>query len=61
MEEKKKIKEFIKDRYTKTKEISEYSCCGGSVILSEEAQKQAKAMGYSEEEIRSIPQKRYMV
>ncbi len=55
--EEKKIKEFIKNRYTKiaTKEGSACSCCGGSGNIFEEAQKQAKAMGYSEEEIRSIP------
>jgi arsenite methyltransferase len=54
----KKIKELVKDRYTKiaTKEYSNCSCCGGSANPLEEAQKQAKVMGYSEDEIRSIPE-----
>ncbi|HEX7467153.1 MAG TPA: arsenite methyltransferase [Methanobacterium sp.] len=54
----KEIKEFVKDRYGKiaTKEDSHCSCCGGTGDLVEEAQKQAKAMGYSEEEIKSIPE-----
>jgi arsenite methyltransferase len=51
------IKEFVKERYSKiaTKEESTCACCDGPKNLLEEAKKQAKAMGYSEEEIRSIP------
>ena len=54
----KEIKEFVKERYSKivTKEESTCACCNGSGNLLEEAQKQAKAMGYSEEEIHSIPE-----
>jgi tRNA A37 threonylcarbamoyladenosine synthetase subunit TsaC/SUA5/YrdC len=55
--EESEIKEFVKERYSKiaTKEESYCSCCGGSGNILEEAQKQVKAMGYSEKEIRSIP------
>jgi arsenite methyltransferase len=53
----KEIKEFVKERYSKiaTKEEPTCACCDGSGNLLGEAQKQAKAMGYSEEEIHSIP------
>jgi arsenite methyltransferase len=56
--EEKDIKEFVKERYSKiaTKEGSPCSCCSGPGDVLEEAQKQAMAMGYTEEEIRSIPE-----
>lgn len=55
--EEREINKFVKERYSKiaTNEESYCSCCGGSQNVLEEAQKQAKAMGYSEEQIRSIP------
>jgi len=55
--EEREINKFVKERYSKiaTNEESYCSCCGGSQNVFEEAQKQAKAMGYSEEQIRSIP------
>ena len=51
--EEKKIKKFVKERYSKiaTKEESHCSCCEGSLNMLEESQKQAKAMGYSEGQI----------
>ena len=57
----KKIKEFVQDRYSKiaTKEVKEdsyCSCCGDTGEVVQGALKQAKAMGYSQEEIKSIPQ-----
>lgn len=50
------IKEFVKDRYSKiaNKDEPNCSCCGTGNII-EDAQKQLKAMGYSEKEINSIP------
>lgn len=56
--EEKEIKNHVKERYGKiaTKESSACSCCGGSDDMMESARKQAKAMGYTEEEINSIPQ-----
>jgi len=50
---KKEIKEFVKDRYSKIAKEEEISCscCGPQNILT-----QAKAVGYSEEEIKSIPE-----
>lgn len=50
------IKEIVRDRYSKiaNKEESSCSCCGTGNEL-EDAQKQLKAMGYTEEEIMSIP------
>lgn len=55
--EEKKIKKFVKERYSKiaTKEESHCSCCEGSQNMLEESQKQAKAMGYSEGQIQIIP------
>ncbi len=54
----KKIKDLVKERYSKiaTKDDSYCSCCGESGNSLEEAQKQAKAMGYSNKEIQSIPE-----
>lgn len=51
--EKKRIKEFVKNRYSKIAKEEELpcSCCGPQDILT-----QAKAMGYSEDEIKSIPE-----
>lgn len=50
----KEIKEFVKDRYSKiaTKEESYCSCCGGDDSTIE----QAKAAGYTLEDIKSIPE-----
>lgn len=49
------IKKFVKDRYSKlANNESSCECCGTGNLL-EEAQKQAIAMGYSEEEIKRIP------
>lgn len=50
------IKEIVKDRYSKIakKEESSCSCCGTGDPF-EDAQKQLEAMGYTEEEIKSIP------
>jgi arsenite methyltransferase len=55
--EEKDIKNHVKERYAKiaTKEASSCSCCGGSDDMVESAREQAKAMGYSDEEINSIP------
>jgi arsenite methyltransferase len=55
--EDRKIKEFVKERYSKIA-IKEDSCsyCGGSGKKLDETQKQTKAMGYSEDEILSIPE-----
>jgi len=56
--EEKKIKEHVKGRYSKiaTKEASYCSCCGETEDMMESAREQAKSMGYSQEEIDSIPQ-----
>ncbi|MBM4240377.1 MAG: arsenite methyltransferase [Euryarchaeota archaeon] len=50
----KEIKNFVKERYSKiaTKEEFSCSCCGPMDTIFQ----QAKLMGYSEEEIRSIPE-----
>jgi arsenite methyltransferase len=50
----KKIKEFVKDRYSKiaTGEEISCSCCSGDADYS---LKQAKAAGYTNEELKSIP------
>ena len=52
----KEIKEFVKQRYTKiaTKEDSICSCCSGNGM--DDIIQQAKAAGYSEDEIKSIPE-----
>lgn len=52
----KDTKRYVKERYSKIakKDDSNCECCGTGNIL-EEAQKQAIAMGYSEEEIKRIP------
>ena len=52
----KEIKEFVKQRYSKiaTKEDSICSCCSGSGM--EGIIQQAKAAGYSADEIKSIPE-----
>jgi arsenite methyltransferase len=54
----KEIKDFVKDRYGKIakKEESSCSCCGGADEMLQGAREQAKAMGYSQEEINSIPE-----
>lgn len=54
--EEKKIKEFVKDRYGKIakKEKTTCSCCGTSVL------EQAKAIGYSLEELKKIPESAIM-
>lgn len=56
--EEKEIKNHVKERYAKiaNKEASSCSCCGGAADVTESARKQAKAMGYSDEEISSIPE-----
>ena len=53
MKREKEVKEFVKDRYGKiaSQKDSSCSCCGSPPDLVE----QAKAMGYSEHEIKSIP------
>ncbi|MDO8869412.1 MAG: arsenite methyltransferase [Methanobacteriaceae archaeon] len=50
----KEIKEFVKDRYSKIakKENSSCSCCSGADSVTEQAQ----AVGYSTEELKSIPE-----
>lgn len=50
----KEIKEFVKDRYSKivTKEDSYCSCCSGE----DSTIQQAKAIGYTMEDIKSIPE-----
>lgn len=50
----KEIKEFVKNRYSKIakKENSSCSCCSGADSVTE----QAKAVGYSTEELKSIPE-----
>ena len=50
----KEIKDFVKERYSKiaTKEESYCSCCSGTDLVIE----QAKAAGYSIEDIKSIPE-----
>lgn len=55
--EQKNIKKFVKDRYSKIAKEEELSCscCGPQDILT-----QAKAMGYSEDEIKSIPEEAMM-
>ena len=55
--EESEIKKFVKERYSKiaNKEDSYCLCCRGSQNIFEEVQKQTKAMGYSEEQISSIP------
>ncbi len=54
--EDKKIKEFVKDRYGKIakKKKTTCSCCGTSVL------EQAKAIGYSLEELKKIPESAIM-
>jgi len=54
----KELKEFVKNRYGKiaTKEDSNCSCCGDSDDMVQGARDQAKAMGYSQEEINKIPE-----
>ncbi len=49
----KEIKEFVKNRYSKIakKENSSCSCCSGADSVAEQAQ----AVGYSTEELKSIP------
>ncbi|BDZ70458.1 arsenite methyltransferase [Methanobacterium petrolearium] len=56
--EEKKIKDHVKERYRKiaTKETSYCPCCGGTEDMLESALEQAKAMGYSQKEMESIPQ-----
>ena len=56
--EEKEIKNHVKERYGKiaTKESTSCSCCGGSEDIVESARQQAKAMGYTQEEIDSIPE-----
>ncbi|MCC7559253.1 MAG: arsenite methyltransferase [Methanobacterium sp.] len=51
----KEIKDFVKERYSKiaTKEDSSCSCCSGNGMAG--IIQQAKAVGYSEDEIKSIP------
>lgn len=50
----KEIKEFVKNRYSKIakKENSSCSCCSGADSVTEQAQ----AVGYSTEELKSIPE-----
>jgi arsenite methyltransferase len=52
----KEIKEFVKQRYSKiaTKEDSSCSCCSGTGM--ESIIQQARAAGYSADEIKSIPE-----
>jgi arsenite methyltransferase len=54
--EEEKIKEFVKDRYGEIakKEKTTCSCCGTSVL------EQAKAIGYSIEELKEIPESAVM-
>ncbi len=54
MKREKEVKKFVKDRYGKiaSQKDSSCSCCGSPPDLVE----QAKAMGYSEEDIKSIPE-----
>jgi arsenite methyltransferase len=54
--EEKRIKEFVKDRYGEIakREKTSCSCCGTSVL------EQAKAIGYSLEELKKIPQSAVM-
>lgn len=56
--EEKEIKNHVKERYGKiaTREESSCSCCGGTDNMLKNAKEQAKAMGYSPEEIETIPQ-----
>lgn len=51
----KEIKDFVKERYSKiaTKKDSSCSCCSGKGMSG--IIQQAKAVGYSEDEIKSIP------
>ena len=55
--EENQIKKFVKERYSKiaTKEESYCLFSKGSQNMFEESQKQAKSMGYSKEQIQSIP------
>jgi len=54
--EEKRIKEFVKDRYGEIakKEKATCSCCGTSIF------EQAKAIGYSSEELKKIPESAIM-
>lgn len=54
MKNEKKIKKFVKDRYSKIAKKRE-PCCSCCVSI-DDIIGQAKSMGYSEDEIRSIPE-----
>lgn len=53
MKEKKEVKRFVKDRYGRI--ASKNTCCCPSCGTAPDLVEQARAMGYSEEEIKSMP------
>lgn len=58
MKQEKEIKKFVKDRYGEIASKGD-SCCPGCVCLADFVE-QAKSMGYSEQEIRNVPEEAIM-